>query len=199
MTAATQLHVPTRLDSARQRAVAALSMGSPVVVVDDLRGTGCDLVASAASIDVSVMAHLIRYGSGFVCITVDDESCERLDLPPVEWSQRSSFYQGSPRVSVDVVADTTTGISGADRARTARALARVDARADEFTRPGHLVPVLVGGTTTTRPDLLAELVCGPAVFAAMEPTDLTVAEDSAVVRQGGRVLPVVRMSDFAYS
>jgi hypothetical protein len=198
MTAATQLFRPARFHSARRRAHIALSQGAPVVVVDDLRGTGCDLVADARTVDVSVMAHLIRFGSGFVCATVDDETCERLDLPPVEWSQRSSFYLGSPRVSVDVSLGTTTGISGADRAATARALSRRDAVASEFTRPGHLVPVLASGQRPTRPDLIAEFVGGPAVFTAVEPSDIALADGDTVVRQGSRVVPVVRMSDYAY-
>lgn len=195
MTAATQHYIPIRSGSSRRRAHLALSQGAPVIVVDDLRETGCDLVVSAGSVDVSVMHHLIRFGSGFVCITVDEETCERLDLPPVEWSQRSSFYLGSPRVSVDVSAGTTTGISGADRAATARALARGDSCAAEFTRPGHLVPVLATGKHPTRPDLIAELVCGPAVFTALEPADLAIRDDTTVLRQGNRVVPVVRMSD----
>ncbi|RRQ26791.1 3,4-dihydroxy-2-butanone 4-phosphate synthase [Rhodococcus sp. Eu-32] len=194
MTAATEVFTSERFRSARRRAQIALSQGAPVIVVDDLRGTGCDLVADARTVDVSVMAHLIRFGSGFVCATVDEETCERLDLPPVEWSQRSSFYLGDPRVSVDVSLGTTTGISAADRAATARALSRRDATASEFTRPGHLVPVLADGTRQTRPDYIAELVGGPAVFAAVEPSEIVLADDVTVVRQGSRVLPVVRLS-----
>lgn len=198
MNTAARSYVPIRTLDARRRAHIALSQGAPVIVVDDLRGTGCDLVASAETVDVSVMHHLIRFGSGFVCITVDEDTCARLDLPPVEWSQCSSFYQGSPRVSVDVAAGTTTGISGADRAATARALARRTAVAGEFTRPGHLVPVLASGDRPTRPDLIAELVRGPAVFTALEPSEVAVRTDTHVLRQGNRVVPVIRMSEYAY-
>lgn len=198
MTAATQQYVPIRSRTARRRAQIALSQGAPVVVVDDLRGTGCDLIASARTVDVAVMAHLIRYGSGFVCITVDEQTCRRLDLPPVQWSQRDSFYLGSPRVSVDAVAGTTTGISGADRAATARALSRPEAVASDFTRPGHLVPVLASGDKPTRPDLIAELVGGSALFTAVEPGDVVVRDETATVRQGNRVVPVIRMSEYAY-
>lgn len=194
MTAVTKVFTSERFRSARRRAQIALSQGAPVIVVDDLRGTGCDLVADARTVDVSVMAHLIRSGSGFVCATVDEETCERLDLPPVEWSQRSSFYLGDPRVSVDVSLGTTTGISAADRAATARVLSRRDATASEFTRPGHLVPVLADGKRETRPDYIAGLVGGPAIFAAVEPSEIVLADDVTVVRQGSRVLPVVRLS-----
>ncbi|MFC8178974.1 3,4-dihydroxy-2-butanone-4-phosphate synthase [Rhodococcus sp. NPDC057297] len=195
MTSATRHYVPARSWSARRRARMALSQGAPIVVVDDLRGTGSDLVVAAKNVDVSVTAHLIRFGSGFVCITVDDETCRRLDLPPVAWSQRSSFYLGSPRVSVDVVAGTTTGISGADRAATARALSRREAVASDFTRPGHLVPVLASGERPTRPDLIAELVEGSAVFTALE---TSIRDDTTAFRQGSRVMPVIRMSEYAY-
>ena len=44
-------------------------------------------------------------------------------------------------VTVDYKHGTTTGISAHDRALTARKLASSDATADDFTRPGHMVPL----------------------------------------------------------
>lgn len=47
---------------------------------------------------------------------------------------------------------TTTGISAHDRALTARKLADPTTVADDFTRPGHLVPLraVEGGTLVRR-------------------------------------------------
>jgi 3,4-dihydroxy-2-butanone 4-phosphate synthase len=47
---------------------------------------------------------------------------------------------------------TTTGISAHDRALTARKLASPDSRPEDFTRPGHMVPLRAreGGVLTRR-------------------------------------------------
>jgi 3,4-dihydroxy 2-butanone 4-phosphate synthase/GTP cyclohydrolase II len=45
-------------------------------------------------------------------------------------------------VSVDLIADRTTGISAAERANTLRALANPVAAPSEFLRPGHIFPLV---------------------------------------------------------
>ena len=61
-----------------------------------------------------------------------------------------SFNSSSPDSSSSV--GTTTGISAGDRARTVRALADPTATPDDFTRPGHMVPLRAraGGVLTRK-------------------------------------------------
>lgn len=158
--------------------LAELRAGRPVVLADDIAGTGCDLVTSAAGATVDALHRLVRWGSGFVCVTVDDETCRRLDLPPMSWRDRAGDYSGSMCVTVDAVIGTTTGISAADRATTARQLSNPSAGPADFTRPGHVVPVRADRFATNRPDraaaasALVELAgLGPsAVFCALVST-----------------------------
>jgi 3,4-dihydroxy-2-butanone 4-phosphate synthase len=51
-----------------------------------------------------------------------------------------------------ILIGTTTGISAHDRSLTARALASPTATADDFTRPGHMVPLRAreGGVLTRK-------------------------------------------------
>ncbi|MFF2027299.1 3,4-dihydroxy-2-butanone-4-phosphate synthase, partial [Streptomyces sp. NPDC058171] len=73
--------------------------------------------------------------------------CDRLVLPEATPTRRVSSTLGHGQcVTVDAAAGITTGISGADRARTARILADPTTVADDLTRPGHLVPVRVTPT-----------------------------------------------------
>lgn len=139
-----------------QAALSALAGGRPVVVVDDVHGRGCDLVVVAEFADVSSIATMVRHGSGLLFVTVDTDTAERLDLPPMSW-QHSPTGPGRMCVAVDAVAGTTTGISAHDRAITVATLASTDATPASFTRPGHVVPVRTGGTAD-RATTIARLV-----------------------------------------
>ncbi|MFC8042860.1 3,4-dihydroxy-2-butanone-4-phosphate synthase [Nocardia sp. NPDC057353] len=169
-------------------ALAVLRRGGVVLVVDDLRGTGSDLVTLASAASGRTVAGMIRHGSGLLCTTVDAARCDRLELPPVNWRDPGgNWYAGAMRVSVDATAGITTGISAHDRAATARVLADPDATPDALRRPGHVIPVLAEPGDANRPALLAELAarCGrpgaAVLFCAAE------AEPAA--------LPVLRLGD----
>ena len=124
--------------TAVEEAVEAFRRGEPVVVVDDEdRENEGDLVVAAAHATPEVMAFFVRHTSGLICASVTAERADELDLPLMvarnTESQRTAFT-----VTVDYRHGTTTGISAADRSRTARALVDPDVRAGDFNRPGHL-------------------------------------------------------------
>ncbi|MGC7100603.1 3,4-dihydroxy-2-butanone-4-phosphate synthase [Amycolatopsis lurida] len=121
------------LDSVRD-AIADIAVGKAVVVVDDARCNG-DLVFGAACADPALMAFTVRHTSGFVCVALAGADCERLRLAPMH--QRNG---GRYRVTVDL-RDTGTGISATARARTAAALADATSSPEDFSRPGHVVPL----------------------------------------------------------
>jgi 3,4-dihydroxy 2-butanone 4-phosphate synthase/GTP cyclohydrolase II len=68
------------------------------------------------------------------------EICDRLDLPLMR-ARNEGHFQTQFTVSVDAVDGVSTGISAHDRAMTARLLADSTARAGDFARPGHVVPI----------------------------------------------------------
>jgi len=89
-------------------------------------------------------------GSGFVCIALPGDRLEELQLPMMV-TNNTEHYKTAYTITVDYAHGTTTGISAHDRALTARKLAE-GAPANEFTRPGHLVPLRArdGGVLTRR-------------------------------------------------
>jgi len=103
-----------------------------VILADGHEG---HLVFAAASASPALLAFTVRYTCGFVRVAMTAEDCLRLDLPP-------THYRGDPaqRVTVDL-RGPGTGISSADRARTIAALAAPGSVAEDFSRPGHVVPV----------------------------------------------------------
>jgi 3,4-dihydroxy 2-butanone 4-phosphate synthase/GTP cyclohydrolase II len=124
-----------------QEAIVRISRGEPVVVLDDDdRENEGDLVLAAEKATPDAMAFLLRHTSGVVCVSLPAARCDALQLSPMvaepEDPHRTAFT-----VSVDARHGTTTGISGADRAVTTRALARDGSQARDFVRPGHVFPL----------------------------------------------------------
>jgi 3,4-dihydroxy 2-butanone 4-phosphate synthase / GTP cyclohydrolase II len=124
-----------------ERAIKDIAAGRPVIVVDDEdRENEGDLIFAAEKATPELLAFMVRYTSGYVCVALTDSDCDRLDLPPMyhtNQDQRGTAYT----VTVDAREGIGTGISAADRARTIRLLADPTAKASDFTRPGHVVPL----------------------------------------------------------
>jgi len=124
-----------------ERAIADMAAGKAVIVVDDAdRENEGDLIFAAEKATPELVAFMVRYTSGYICVPLTDEDCERLELPPMyhtNQDKRGTAYT----VSVDAREGTTTGISAHDRALTMRRLADSAATAADFSRPGHVVPL----------------------------------------------------------
>ncbi|HXY76707.1 MAG TPA: 3,4-dihydroxy-2-butanone-4-phosphate synthase [Steroidobacteraceae bacterium] len=121
--------------------LADLRAGRMVVMMDDEdRENEGDLIMAAEHANAEAVAFMIRHTSGIICVPMEDERLERLELPQMvplnSESQRTAFA-----VSVDLRAGTTTGVSSADRAATIRALADSASRPEDFARPGHIFPL----------------------------------------------------------
>ncbi|WP_167109523.1 bifunctional 3,4-dihydroxy-2-butanone-4-phosphate synthase/GTP cyclohydrolase II [Amycolatopsis granulosa] len=124
-----------------EKAIADIAAGRPVVVVDDEdRENEGDLIFAAEKATPELLAFMVRYTSGYVCVALTEGDCNRLDLPPMyhtNQDQRGTAYT----VTVDAAEGITTGISAADRAHTIRLLADPKSQASDFRRPGHVVPL----------------------------------------------------------
>jgi 3,4-dihydroxy-2-butanone 4-phosphate synthase len=71
-----------RLDSVEQRvraALAAIADGRPVVVADDVdRENEGDLIFAASLATPALVAFTVRHTSGFVCVALPGDECDRL-------------------------------------------------------------------------------------------------------------------------
>ena len=122
-------------------AIAAIARGEFVTVVDDAdRENEGDLIIAADKITPEAIAFMVRHTSGVICMPVIGSRLDDLRIPLMvadnTESQRTAFT-----VSVDAKADTTTGISAADRAATIKALIDPTSSPDDFNRPGHIFPL----------------------------------------------------------
>ena len=131
---------PVRLDHIDD-AVAAIAAGRAVVVVDDEdRENEGDIVFAAEDATAELVGWTVRWTSGVLCVPLPADDADRLLLPPmtaVNEDSKGTAYT----VSCDAATGVSTGISAADRARTARVLAGADSVPADLTRPGHVFPL----------------------------------------------------------
>ncbi|STD06673.1 Riboflavin biosynthesis protein ribBA [Dermatophilus congolensis] len=144
-----------------EEALEALRAGRPVLVLDDAdRENEGDVVLAAATADAAWVAWTVRHSSGYLCAPMTQERADALGLPAMVQDNQDP-HGTAYAVTVDAAVGVSTGISAADRALTARLLADPQAGPQDFTRPGHVVPlrarpggVLVrGGHTEAAVDL----------------------------------------------
>lgn len=160
-------------------AARALAAGRPVLVDDDVAGAGGAVVVAAERCDTATMAFLVRVTSGLVYVATTGARLDELQIPPLA-APRSGPDPSAVAVSVDLRTGVTTGISAQDRAGTVRALADPAARAGDFVRPGHVLPVRVrpgGVLERPRPDEAAVELC--AVAGLQPAAALATAVDTA--------------------
>jgi 3,4-dihydroxy 2-butanone 4-phosphate synthase/GTP cyclohydrolase II len=125
------------------RAIDAVKRGEFVVVVDDEdRENEGDLIIAAEKMTPDKMAFMIRYTSGVICLPLEGERLDDLQLPlMVTGAENTEGQRTAFTVSVDAKVGTTTGISAADRAATIHALISPDTVASDLARPGHIFPL----------------------------------------------------------
>ena len=129
-----------RLDEV-ERAIADVAAGRPVVVVDDAdRENEGDIIIAASKMTAELMAFMIRYTSGVICVPLPGEELDRLQLPLMT-PHNSERMRTAFTVSVDARDGVTTGISAEDRARTVRTLVDSATESFEIVRPGHIFPL----------------------------------------------------------
>lgn len=183
---------PVRLDAV-PAAVAALAAGRAVVVVDDERRENeGDIIFAAQFATEQLVGWTVRYTSGVLCVPITAEVADRLLLPPmtaVNEDAKGTAYT----VSCDAAVGVSTGISAADRARTARLLADPTTTAADLTRPGHLFPLRgAPGGVSERPGH-TEAGLQLCAIAGLEPAAV-IAE---VVHDEGHMMRLPALRDFA--
>lgn len=135
---------PTVSDSHQRidAAITAFAKGEIVIVTDDDdRENEGDLVLAAVHATPEKMAFIIRNTCGIVCTPITPEHARKLHLDPMV-SENDSAHHTAFTVSVDYKHGTTTGISAEDRTATVRGLANGNSGASDFSRPGHIFPLI---------------------------------------------------------
>ncbi len=100
------------------RAIKDIAAGRPVLVVDDEnRENEGDIIFAASMATPELLAFMIRYTSGVICVPMREAELDRLQLPQMT-AHNTEHHRTAFTVSVDARDRISTGISAADRAAT---------------------------------------------------------------------------------
>lgn len=122
-------------------ALESLKKGELIMVTDDAdRENEGDFICAAQFATTENVNFMAAQGRGLICMPMSEHFCERLNLPQMV-NQNTDNHETAFTVSIDHV-DTTTGISAAERGYTARKVADLTSKPEDFRRPGHMFPLL---------------------------------------------------------
>nr|WP_297764784.1 bifunctional 3,4-dihydroxy-2-butanone-4-phosphate synthase/GTP cyclohydrolase II [uncultured Butyrivibrio sp.] len=124
-----------------EKAIRDLRNGKIILVMDDEgRENEGDFICAAEFATTENVNFMATEGKGLICMPMSEEISDKLALLPMV-SHNTDNHETAFMTSIDHV-DTTTGISAAERALTARNCVRDDATPMEFRRPGHMFPLV---------------------------------------------------------
>ena len=114
-----------------------------IILVDDAdRENEGDLIVASEFANPNIINFMATHGRGLICVTMDTEVAERLDLSPVKNSPKENLDTTAFTISIDANKGTTTGISAQDRSTTAKLVANPKSKPQDFDRPGHMFPLV---------------------------------------------------------
>ena len=118
-----------------------LRQGKMILCTDDPdRENEGDLICAAEFATTENVNFMATHGKGLICMPMSYGYVQKLQFPQMV-TRNTDNHETAFTVSIDHV-DTTTGISAAERALTARKCVDPDAKPQDFRRPGHMFPLL---------------------------------------------------------
>lgn len=124
-----------------EEALEDLRQGKMILCTDDPdRENEGDLICAAEFATTENVNFMATHGKGLICMPMSYGYVQKLQFPQMV-TRNTDNHETAFTVSIDHV-DTTTGISAAERAFTARKCVDPDAKPQDFRRPGHMFPLL---------------------------------------------------------
>ena len=121
-----------------EEAIEDIRQGKMIILVDDEdRENEGDLTMAAELITPAAINFMARFGRGLICLALNPEIIDRLQLPQMVRDNQSGFKTAFT-VSVEARRGVTTGISAADRATTILTAVAEDAQPEDLVSPGQV-------------------------------------------------------------
>ena len=124
-----------------EEAISDIQNGEMIIVVDDEdRENEGDLLMAAEKVTPEAVNFMATHGKGMICTPITLERARELNLQPMV--DRNTESMGTAfTVTVDHKS-VKTGISAFERAETIRRLVNPHSQGDDFSRPGHIFPLI---------------------------------------------------------
>ncbi len=124
-----------------EEALEDLKRGRIILVTDNPeRENEGDFICAAQFATTENINFMATHGKGLICMPMSEEFVQKLNLSQMVM-QNTDNHETAFTVSIDH-ADTTTGISAAERSVTAIKCVEDGAKPEDFRRPGHMFPLL---------------------------------------------------------
>lgn len=124
-----------------EEALQDIKQGKIVILVDDEdRENEGDLTIAAEKATPENINFMAKYGRGLICLSLDEEIVNRLQLPQMT-AENTSANRTAFTVSIEAKHGVTTGISAADRATTILTAINPNAKPEDLAKPGHIFPL----------------------------------------------------------
>ncbi len=140
-----------------------------VVLLDDDADSNNEgvVMVAAEHCDAGHVNFMARQARGLVCLTLTQERCRQLNLPPMV--EEGNGEKAHFTLSIEAAEGIDTGISAADRARTVQAAVAPFAKPQDIVQPGHIFPLaaMPGGVLTRAGH--TEAACDYARLAGLLP------------------------------
>ena len=169
-----------------ESAIKDIRDGKIVIVVDDKnRENEGDFLASAELVTPEIINFMATHGRGLICAPITENISKRLGLNLMVGTntdpQDTAFT-----VSIDLKGNgVTTGISASDRAATIRALIDKKTKANQFSKPGHVFPLVAKNGGVLRRTGHTEAAIDLPRLAGLKPAGVIVEimnEDGSMAR-----------------
>ena len=124
-------------------AIESVGKGEVIIVVDDEnRENEGDFLAAAEKITPKIINFMAKEGRGLICVPLSEKRCKEIKLDRMV--SNSADPMGTAfTISVDLKGNgVTTGISANDRALTIKALVDQNTKSNDFSKPGHIFPLI---------------------------------------------------------
>jgi 3,4-dihydroxy 2-butanone 4-phosphate synthase/GTP cyclohydrolase II len=168
-----------------EAAIEAFRRGEPLIIVDDEnRENEGDIAVPAQFCTTELVNLMASEARGLICVPMDAEHCDRLDLPPM--ATRNTAPLGTAfTVAVEAREGVTTGISAHDRAHTISVAIDPRTGPADIATPGHVFPLRAraGGVLVRAGH--TEAGCDLAGMAGLEPASVIceiLKEDGTMAR-----------------
>ena len=155
-----------------EEAVDDVRRGRPVILLKNHEAPGAhgqpEMIVAAAQLTAAATVNaLMSIGKGMLYLGLVPERCAALGLKelthePLRWTNKLMS-------SIDARGVSGSGISAQDRALTVRVALDPDATSDDFTSPGHVLPLRAESEGTLVRDGLTEGAVDLARLAGVEP------------------------------
>ena len=167
-----------------EQALGDLRAGKVILVTDDPdRENEGDLICAAQFATTENVNFMASVGKGLICMPMSAELCRRLRFPQMV-TDNTDNHETAFTVSVDH-ADTTTGISAAERGLTARKVVDPTSSPSDFRRPGHMFPLMAKPLGVLERNGHTEATVDLCRLAGLEPCGLCceiMADDGTMMR-----------------